>query len=131
MNHPLTPVPERPDRIDWREEASCREYNVTRGDDPWFSDEPHERELAVAICGECPVRDRCATTATGEVHGVWAGTPRRRPVGRPPKPGTRGRCGDCGRATRPKHVRAAAMPKTVAEAQVGQCLRCWRKERNL
>lgn len=49
------------------------------GEDPdlWFGyDSDHETvSVAVAICGECPVRQACAEWAlrTGEAYGVWGG----------------------------------------------------------
>ena len=129
MNHPLTPIPTRPDRTNWREEALCREYGVTRGDDPWWSDAKHERAFAVAICRECPVRAACAAASSGEKVGVWAGVARGGFVGRPANPPRRGRCTGCGRATRSRGTPAACMPRTVLEARKDYCVRCWRKEK--
>jgi len=79
---------------DWREQAACVEYRVSRGDDPWFSDSADERARALAICHTCPVIDQCASAAVGEPIGVWAGVAhgyRGRPRTTPPEQVSTGR----------------------------------------
>ena len=132
MNNPLKPDTPRPDRTDWRERALCREYNVQRGDDPWFSDRAAERALALAICRECPAIQMCATAHSGELGGVWAGQsrgwgsggPR---TGRPPRADALSKCRSCKRATRAYGIRLDEAPGTVAEGRVGFCQACTRK----
>ena len=50
------------------------------GEDPelWFSDNPEDRELAIAICAACPVRLGCLDYAnrSDERFGIWAGEDR-------------------------------------------------------
>lgn len=63
--------------------------------DLWFAEAPAELELAKALCGQCPVRQRCLATALNraEPWGVWGGeifdrgavVARKRPRGRPRK----------------------------------------------
>lgn len=130
MNHPLTPIPARPDRIDWREEAACREYGVVRGDDPWFSDSPSERALAVAICRRCPVLTACRDSSTSQVYGVWAGDPRGWSSHTPTlggEPDNHRRCGVCHRRTRPQGVTRDQAPGTISEGKAGYCRTCTRK----
>lgn len=47
------------------------------GEDPdlWFSENPEDQALAVAICRACPVRLACnvKAEANGEQFGIWAG----------------------------------------------------------
>lgn len=124
MNNPLTPTPTRPSRDDWREQAACREYNVQRGDDPWFSDQPHERAMAAAICHRCPVRALCAEAAAEESIGVWAGKPRgwiSRRVASKPRVGA---CPRCWRATRPSGIPLSDAPGTLIEGRHGMCRSC-------
>ena len=48
--------------------------------DDWFSTSPAVQARAVAICGMCPVRARCAELGRDEQHGVWAGEVKGAPV---------------------------------------------------
>lgn len=48
--------------------------------DEWFSDNPDERDVAVAYCQRCKVIAQCAAAADeqAERHGVWGGSDRTR-----------------------------------------------------
>jgi WhiB family transcriptional regulator, redox-sensing transcriptional regulator len=69
----------------------CRTYDP----DLFFADSPADIERAKVICRDCPVRQRCLTSALQrhEPWGVWGGEyfddgiviPRKRPLGRPRK----------------------------------------------
>ncbi len=64
----------------------------------WFSDQPDELERAKQHCGRCPIRQSCLAGALErrETAGVWGGEilvggiviARKRPRGRPRKPGS-------------------------------------------
>lgn len=65
-------------REHWTQLALCREHPDP--DSLWFAADREGQERAVAICQECPVKDRCLREAvawasqvrTG-LAGVWAG----------------------------------------------------------
>jgi WhiB family transcriptional regulator, redox-sensing transcriptional regulator len=69
----------------------CRRQNARL----WFSDLPHELQLAKAYCQPCPIRRLCLAGALErhEPHGVWGGEifdrgaiiTEKRPPGRPPR----------------------------------------------
>lgn len=41
----------------------------------WFSDDQHDQEDALEICGRCPVRSQCLEYAIHHmVQGIWGGT---------------------------------------------------------
>ncbi|NLG56014.1 MAG: WhiB family transcriptional regulator [Rhodococcus sp.] len=78
------------------EVASRRDLPCRSGDpDLWFADAPTQLEEAKALCGDCPIRQRCLAAALdrGEPWGVWGGEifdqgtviARKRPRGRPRK----------------------------------------------
>lgn len=61
---------------EWMNDGAC----TTIGGDLWFSSEPGDRALAVAICQECPVQTKCLAFALetdavtdGSPEGVWGG----------------------------------------------------------
>jgi WhiB family transcriptional regulator, redox-sensing transcriptional regulator len=68
-----------------------------RSEDPdlWFAERPDQLEQAKALCGPCPIRERCLRAALDreEPWGVWGGEildqgtviTRKRPRGRPRK----------------------------------------------
>lgn len=75
---PSSPPPVTHRRADdgdrWRTRAACRDV------DPELFHPLSELDLpridaAKAVCGRCPVADRCLTWAvdTGQAHGVWGG----------------------------------------------------------
>ncbi|AVP69488.1 WhiB family transcriptional regulator [Rhodococcus hoagii] len=74
-----------------RPELPCRVENP----DLWFAETPADLERAKALCGQCPVRNRCLRAALdrAEPWGVWGGEifdqgvviARKRPRGRPRK----------------------------------------------
>lgn len=90
-----------PHEDNWRLFASCREYPP----DWWFPlpGQDDERDTALRICRQCPVRQRCDDHANtvGERHGIWGGRTSKKRIeelGRttpPPPRSTRGRrsCG--------------------------------------
>lgn len=49
--------------LEWMNRAACRPH-VDAGHDWWFGD-ADERELAIRICQQCPVRDDCLDYAVG------------------------------------------------------------------
>lgn len=55
----------------WAAEALCGEADG----DAWYSEDPHERRMAKAICHVCPVRQECLDYAvrTNERWGIWGG----------------------------------------------------------
>jgi WhiB family redox-sensing transcriptional regulator len=67
-------------RYDWMADAECAQVDA----DLWTADKPgNTYRHARQICGQCPVRQQCATHAGGlrnqhgALHGMWAGqTPR-------------------------------------------------------
>lgn len=130
MNSPLKPEESRPDRSNWREHASCREYGVTAEDDPWFSDSPSERAFAVAICRRCPAIAQCRAASKGQDYGVWAGEPRGWTAHTPTlggEPDDHRRCGACHRRTRPQGITRDQAPGTLSEGRAGYCRTCTRK----
>ena len=62
---------------DWRDEAACKGHPPAM----WFPErgDTATMEMAVAICGICPVREACLEHAlvNGETEGVWGGQPAR------------------------------------------------------
>lgn len=60
---------------DWREQALCAEtaYRPKRGNDPWFSHEPVDKNYALEICKQCPVRQQCFDAGVNETTGIWGG----------------------------------------------------------
>jgi hypothetical protein len=52
--------------------------------DLWFSDDPAETAVALAICYACPVSTGCKARADQlrVAHGVWAGEDRRPAAGK-------------------------------------------------
>ncbi|QSE87839.1 WhiB family transcriptional regulator (plasmid) [Rhodococcus pseudokoreensis] len=67
------------DQWDWQLRARCRSL----GTETFFGTDSETRGARIrrerrarAICGECPVRERCRDHAlrVGESHGVWGGT---------------------------------------------------------
>ncbi|MBM4640232.1 hypothetical protein GS451_21240 [Rhodococcus hoagii] len=80
-----------------RPELPCRVENP----DLWFAETPADLERAKALCGQCPVRNRCLRAALdrAEPWGVWGGEifdqgvviARKRPRGRPGRTRTNAR----------------------------------------
>lgn len=57
----------------WRDQAAC----AGTSDELWFPESDDVVPAAAqVICGRCPVRAACLTSAlrTGEPYGVWGGT---------------------------------------------------------
>ena len=106
MNHPLTPIPSRPDRTNWRERAACI------GHDPemFFADDKQTIAAAKAICAGCPARLLCHEDAeTNRDYGVRGGIDRTPRVKRPPK-----RRGRIATGRRPPAETIAAAEQAVA-----------------
>jgi WhiB family transcriptional regulator, redox-sensing transcriptional regulator len=69
---------EAPERLDWQDEAACREY-----DNVLFFGEEGESELekqarearAKSVCQRCPVSEPCLEFAmeTNQKYGIWGG----------------------------------------------------------
>ena len=65
----------------WFDQAAC----VDAGPDAFFPEKGQDATAALAICGRCPVRGRCADYALeqGFTDGVFGGmTPKDRKAGR-------------------------------------------------
>lgn len=74
--NPYAPIP-IPDDNDWRNRGAC----ITVGGDIWFPNksDSHAADEAIAICGNCPVRNLCLQAGMFEKHGIWGGkTPEQR-----------------------------------------------------
>jgi WhiB family redox-sensing transcriptional regulator len=74
----------QPDQLvvgdEWRADAACRFPPQGLGPDDWFEyrQKIADRErvrLAMAVCGECPVREECLAYAinTRQPWGIWGG----------------------------------------------------------
>lgn len=67
------------DRLDWQEDAACREYDniLFFGEDQGESElERQARESeAKAVCQRCPVAEPCLEFAieTNQKYGIWGG----------------------------------------------------------
>lgn len=61
----------------WSERASCKDHPLNL----WFGSDAGKKELADAICKECPVQDECLEDALAgsptNDHGRRAGTSER------------------------------------------------------
>ena len=67
------------DRLDWQEDAACREYDNIL----FFGEDQGESELerqsregeAKAVCQRCPVAEPCLEFAieTNQKYGIWGG----------------------------------------------------------
>lgn len=101
---------------DWRERAACMDY------DPewWFPDksETAQRDMAKAICGECPVRRDCQIFVD-EIkpgYGVWAGRERIRKESRYQSPAEQNPCGSPGPSGQRRHSRRGEPTCTACNA---------------
>ena len=56
----------------WQQDAACRDAEP----DVFFSNAEADREEALRMCGDCPVRMECLEHAleTREAYGIWGGT---------------------------------------------------------
>ncbi len=56
----------------WQNDAACRDADP----ELFFSNDDADRETALAMCAECPVRTECLeqALATRESYGIWGGT---------------------------------------------------------
>ncbi len=67
------------DRLDWQEDAACREYDniLFFGEDQGESEleRQHREAEAKAVCQRCPVMQSCLEWAlsSGQDSGVWGG----------------------------------------------------------
>jgi WhiB family redox-sensing transcriptional regulator len=67
------------DRLDWQEQAACREYDniLFFGED--FGESELERQAregeAKSVCQRCPVAEPCLEFAieTNQKYGIWGG----------------------------------------------------------
>jgi WhiB family redox-sensing transcriptional regulator len=70
---------DNPDKLDWQEQAACRNYDnvLFFGPDQGESElEKQAREArAKAVCQRCPVSDPCLEFAmeTNQKYGIWGG----------------------------------------------------------
>ena len=78
LKEELVSLVDADERLDWQEDAACREY-----DNILFFGEEGESELekqtreaeAKAICQTCPVKEPCLEFAmeTAQKYGIWGG----------------------------------------------------------
>ena len=66
-------------KLMWRQQAACRDADT----ELFFPESDTAAGPALAICGECPVREACLdfALATNQADGIWGGateTERRR-----------------------------------------------------
>lgn len=56
----------------WQRDAACRDADP----ELFFSNDDRDRDAAMALCGDCPVRTECLEHAltTREAYGIWGGT---------------------------------------------------------
>ncbi len=76
---PIHPAIEEFERLDWQEDAACREHENTL----FFGPDHQESELekqsrearAKTVCHSCPVAEQCLEFAmdTNQKYGIWGG----------------------------------------------------------
>lgn len=109
---------------DWTAQGLCGDpkYRPTENDDPWYSTNPVDQNYAKAICGHCPVKQRCAEAGRDEQYGIWGGivrTKTKKPTGPV--------CQNCDRPIRPKGARLEDYPGTLAGKTSTTCHSCYRE----
>ena len=60
---------------DWQEDAVCAKPSMEPYRDIFFSEDPEDIQDAKLVCGNCPVRLKCLSSAldSKEIWGVWGG----------------------------------------------------------
>lgn len=71
VRNPHRAPQQRPEPVDWREWALCREVDPER----WFPEQGGSTKEAKRICGDCPVKAECLAYALANdmKFGIWGG----------------------------------------------------------